>query len=110
MAILIRGVEEASGIKLNDWLVSRRSNARLEELTKDLSRQNYHALMIGLPMLIGADSLDVETYIVDHFGQSVIDENYKEVGFGFKRWYKKTYPTEYHDPDVDMFRFVPPSI
>lgn len=110
MALLIRGVEEASGIKLNDWLLARRSNERLAELTKDLSPLNYQALMIGLPMFIGADSLDVETYIVDHFGEPVTDDNYKEVGFGFKRWYKENYPTEYHDPEMEMFRFTPPSI
>lgn len=76
-------------------LMQEKFYKRYDELTTGLSKENQQLFTLGLPMTCNADSVDVENYIVNEYKQPVDDNNFIEVGYMFKAWYKEKYPTEY---------------
>lgn len=77
--------------------------AEYRRLTADLSEANNAALFVGLPMHCHADSVDVEEFIVHHWGQPVTDTNFVEVGHAFKRWFREVAPHEYATEETARF-------
>lgn len=71
---------------------------RWDALTVELSAKNSQALLL-CPMFIGADSIDITTFVVDVWAQPVTDANYLAVAQAFRRWYAEVAPDEYHDPE-----------
>lgn len=59
-------------------------------LTAGLSDTNEMALTVGLPMTCNADSVDVEVFIVEHYKRPVTDDNFKQVGNEFRKWFRET--------------------
>lgn len=68
-----------------------------DELTTELSKKNSDALMVA-PMFIGADSVDIITFIEEVYQKPVTDANYRQVAQEFKSWYAINAPDEYHEP------------
>ena len=68
-----------------------------EELTVDLPKAIEQAFILS-PGYIGADSLDLERFIVTVWKAPVTMDNYKAVAQSFRQWYKEHAPDEYHDP------------
>lgn len=81
----------------------RKDQAYYDMLTTGLSKENETLLTVGLPLTCNADSVDVYHYITDVRKLPVNDENFKNVGFAFKKWYKETYPDEYATVETAMF-------
>jgi hypothetical protein len=68
-----------------------------DELTSTLPPALADAFILA-PGYIGADSLDLETYIETVWKAPVTVENYKAVAQSVRQWYREHCPDEYHDP------------
>jgi hypothetical protein len=79
--------------------------AEYRRLTTGLSDANEISLTVGLPMACNADSVDVETFVVEHWCKPVTDENFVAVGHEFKKWFREVAPAEY--ATAETARFTP---
>lgn len=72
-----------------------------DELTATLPQDLANAFTVS-PGYIGADSLDLETFIETVWKVPVTVDNYKAVAQQFQAWYKERSPDEYHDPPAEF--------
>lgn len=77
--------------------------AEHRRLTAGLSKQNDLEFFVRLPMTCNADSTDVEVFVVEHYKQPVTDDNFKQVGNEFRKWFQETAPNEYATEETDRF-------
>jgi hypothetical protein len=77
--------------------------AEYRRLTADLSDTNEMALTVSLPMTCNADSTDVEVFVVEHYKQPVTNDNFKQVGNEFRKWFRETAPNEYATAETARF-------
>lgn len=80
-----------------DWSTRKGATLTYNELTVGLSPKNSQALLL-VPVFVGGDSTDIETFIEDVYQKPVTDANYRDVAQEFKVWYASVAPDEYHEP------------
>lgn len=58
----------------------------------------YDQVMVGTPLLCGADSVDMEVFLEDHWQKPVTSANVKQLSRAFVEWFAETSPDEFVDP------------